>query len=193
MMGDSADVFAVIVASRLSGPVIWVGDRNAVDSLAPMALQEFIDPARMILTGCTTRKEILWASEQAMRTHGMSCVIVELHDGLTLRDSRRLQLAAGNSGCTGIILIAGRAHTSAAQTRWECVASPEEEDAKGREAGDREAGDRGARDRKTMGWEWRCTKNRQGELGVWRLQWLGGEDGRAGKARAVRLVSASAA
>jgi len=171
VMGDSADVFAVIAASRLTGPVVWVGDPDKVESLAPTALQEFFDPARVILTVGMTRKEILWAGEQAMRAAGIACVVMELRDGPDLRISRRLQIVAERSGCTGIVLISGRARNSVSQTRWECVATHGA------------AGD----------WEWRCIKNRQGRLGAWQVQWSGSRDGKAGKEDLVRLAAAAAA
>ena len=169
--GDSADIFAIMVASRLPGPVIWIGGTSAVESLTPAAVREFLDPARIILTNCTTRKEILWAGEQTIRANNVSCVVIELHDGPDLRTSRRLQIAAEDSGCTGIVLIAGRVHTSAAQTRWECVAIP---------------GNVGS-------WKWCCIKNRHGKLGTWNVQWLGDRNDKTGKTCIVHLAAASAA
>ncbi len=169
--GDSADIFAIMAASCLPGPVIWIGQAGSVESLAPVAVQEFLDPSRVVLTRCTTRKEILWAGEQTMRADGVSCVIVELHDGPDLRASRRLQIAAEDSGCTGIILVAGRTRNSAAQTRWECIATP------------------GA----MRSWRWHCVKNRQGKLGAWNVKMLGGSDDKTGQACTVDLVAASAA
>ena len=47
--GDSADMFAVLAASKLQGPIIWIGVSRDIASLAPTALQDFIDPARIIL------------------------------------------------------------------------------------------------------------------------------------------------
>ena len=64
-----------------------------MESLTPAAVREFLDPARIILTNCTTRKEILWAGEQTIRANNVSCVVIELHDGPDLRTSRRLQIA----------------------------------------------------------------------------------------------------
>ncbi|MCY4140797.1 MAG: hypothetical protein OXF56_21355 [Rhodobacteraceae bacterium] len=169
--GDSADIFAIMVASRLPGPVIWIGGTSAVESLTPAAVREFLDPARIILTNCTTRKEILWAGEQTIRANNVSCVVIELHDGPDLRTSRRLQIAAEDSGCTGIVLVAGRVHTSAAQTRWECVAIP---------------GNVGS-------WKWCCIKNRHGKLGTWNVQWLGDRNDKTGETCTVHLAAASAA
>ncbi len=149
--GDSADMFAVLVAAHLQGPVIWIGLDRDIRSLAPTALQTFLDPARFIMIEAINRMEILWAAEQAMRTNGVVSVIVELKNDLDLNESRRLQIAAEQSGCLGVILIGGKALTSAAETRWQCCACPNNENA----------------------WLWRLSKNKKGELSTWRVTWAG--------------------
>jgi len=168
VLGDSADMFAIIVASRLSGHVVWIGPAHDVESLAPTALQAFLDPARIILTVGTTRNEVLWAGEQALRAPGSCCVVMELRDGPDLTASRRLQIAAEETGALGLALISGRAHTSASQTRWVCSAV------------ETPAG----------GWHWRCIKHRQGDLGEWHVNWSGGEDGKPWKTGTLHLVAA---
>ena len=147
--GDSADMFAVLTASRLSGPIICIGLSRDIGSLAPTALQDFIDPARVILTEGISRSEVLWAAEQALRARCAQCVVIELSNGPNLRESRRLQIAAEEGGGIGLVLIHGRAHTSACETRWHCSASNTGENA----------------------WAWSLTKNRKGELGAWDVSW----------------------
>lgn len=171
-MGDSADMFAVLTASRLSGPIIWIGLAREIGSLAPTALQDFIDPARIILTEGVSRSEVLWAAEQALRATCAQCVVIELSSGPNLRESRRLQIAAEEGGGIGIILIHGRAHTSACETRWQCEASNAGENA----------------------WVWSLTKNRKGELGAWRVHWANSEtSGGAYEAGVIHLAAATAA
>lgn len=172
-MGDSADMFAVLTASRLDGPIIWIGLSRDIGSLAPTALQDFIDPARVILTEGISRSEVLWAAEQALRSGCAPCVVVELSAGPNLRESRRLQVASQEGGGTGIILIHGRAHTSACETRWHCCAD-----------------NRGANC-----WRWTLTKNRRGEPGAWRVSWMKNElsGGGAYEAGVIHLSAATAA
>lgn len=152
--GDSADMFAVLVAAQLQGPVIWIGLDRDIKSLAPTALQHFLDPARLIMTEAITRAEILWAAEQAMRTLGVSLVVAELGKGPDLSESRRLQIAAEQSGCIGVMLINGRTYNSAAETRWHCSACADDENV----------------------WLWQLSKNKKGELGAWRVLWAGGDN-----------------
>ena len=147
--GDSADMFAVLAASRLQGPIVWIGLPRDVASLAPTALQTYIDPSRVILTEGINRSEVLWAAEQALRATCAECVVIELSSGPNLRESRRLQIAAEEGGGIGLILIQGRVYTSACETRWQCTASNQGEN----------------------NWIWSLTKNRKGELGCWQVRW----------------------
>ncbi len=170
--GDSSDMFAILTASRLSGPIIWIGLTRNIGSLAPTALQDFIDPARVILTEGISRSEVLWAAEQALRATCAECVVVEMSSGPNLRESRRLQIAAEEGGGVGIILIHGRAHTSACETRWQCNASNAGENS----------------------WVWALTKNRKGELGAWQARWIKPKtSGGAYEAGVIHLAAATAA
>ena len=172
VMGDSADMFAVLTASRLSGPIIWIGLACDIGSLAPTALQDFIDPARVILTEGNSRSEVLWAAEQALRARCAPCVVVELAGGPNLRESRRLQVAAQEGGGLGLILIHGRAQTSACETRWHCAANSAAENS----------------------WTWTLTKNRRGELGTWHVNWINSDkSGGAYEAGVIHLAAATAA
>ena len=172
VMGDSADMFAVLTASRLTGPIIWIGLARDIGSLAPTALQDYIDPARVILTEGISRSEVLWAAEQALRAPCAQCVVVELSNGPNLRESRRLQIAAQEGGGIGLVIIHGRAHTSACETRWHCAAS--------------KTGD--------QSWTWTLTKNRKGEPGRWLASWERGDDnGGANEAGVIHLAAATAA
>lgn len=149
VMGDSADVFALIMAGAATGPVFWTGFSRDVESLAPTGVQVFLDPARLVLTIGLNRGETLWAAEQALRARSAACVVIELQDGPDLRESRRLQIAAEEGGALGLILVRGRAFTSAAETRWQC-----------------DAGAGG-------GWVWTSTKSKRGTPGAWRVSWKG--------------------
>ncbi len=149
IMGDSADVFALMVAGVADGPVYWIGSWREIESLSPTGIQDFLDPSRLVLTCCLNRGETLWAAEQALRARSAACVIAQLQDGPDLRESRRLQIAAEEGGAVGLTLLRGRAGNSAAETRWQCMARPE------------------------GGWEWICTKHKRGMPGAWRVSWRG--------------------
>lgn len=146
--GDASDMFAVLTASKMSGPIVWIGLRRDVSSLAPTALQQFVDPSRLVLTEVSSRQEGLWACEQALRSKGANCVVCELDVGPNLKESRRLQISAEQSGSVGLILFNGHAQTSACQTRWQCHALCDDD----------------------ASWTWKLTKNKSGNLGAWRVR-----------------------
>ena len=170
VMGQAADMFAMAVAAQTKGALIWIGQREAVESLCPTGFQRFFDPTRVITTFCLSRREIFWAAEQSLRTLKKGCVFIELNDGPDLKESRRLQIAAEEGGTLGIILIARRAQTSAAHTRWVCNPSCEG----------------------SAPWIWKLTKNKSGNIGVWRVGWRE-KSGDGGDAPDIILMAAAAA
>ena len=165
--GEAADLFAVAAAARTSGPIVWIGLARDVGNLAPTSLQSFLDPARIILAICVSRKEILWSAEQALRSPTAACVVAELGDGPDLRESRRLQIAAEEGRSIGLVLISGPTSSSAAETRWLCETSSEAD----------------------FAWVWTLIKNRKGKPGAWQARWNGKKDAK----NAIHLVSATAA
>ena len=169
-MGDAGDVFALHAAARRAGPVIWIADSGAISSLAPTGVQDLIDPVRIIAAACVSRTEALWAGEQALRTQGVGAVVIELDGGPDLQTSRRLQIAAEEGGGLGVVLVSGRAQTSAAQTRWFCSACADP-DAK---------------------WVWELVKNKSGRIGAWRVA-VSGENGGDGDAPGLVLMAAATA
>ena len=145
VMGASADVFVVALSDRTEAGVIWIGLHRDVVSLCPTGLQDYLDPDQIIIVEAVSRSEILWAADAALRAEGAFTVIVDLPDALTLKESRRLQLAAEQGGGLGLIILRAPAAASAAQTRWVCEPL----------TSDRPS------------WDWRCVKGKNGEKGQW--------------------------
>ena len=163
VLGDSVESFVLSVAAAASGPVVWAGLGRDLASLCPAGMQPFIDPARLLITQGVSRADVLFAAEQALRCVGVACVVVQMEHGPDLKESRRLQLAAEEGGTIGLVLINGRAQTSAAETRWACNAITQD------------------RHNAHM-WQWACLKHRKGATGLWHVTWLshaenGGEYG----------------
>lgn len=176
VLGTASDSFAILTAAKTVGPIIWIGNRAAVSTLTPQALNDFIDPTRLILIETANRKETLWSTEQALRCQGAALVISQIHLGPDLKESRRLQLAAEQGGGLGIMLIERRAQSSAAQTRWICTS--------------KHGGDADYEGLNSGGWTWELTKNKGGPVGAWSVAWQGGGYGQKGH---VYLATATAA
>lgn len=147
VIGAGADLFAVMAAAKQGQTILWIALYRDLISLCPTGLQTYVDIQDMVLVEAVSRGELLWAADQALRAEGGFCVILDMPDQLSLKESRRLQLAAEQGGGLGLILLRGGAATSAAQTRWDC--SPVHAD--------------------HPAWDWRCIKGKNGETGAWRV------------------------
>lgn len=152
--GPAVDMFALAAASKRCGDIIWIGLRRDIETLNPAGLASYLDPSKMILVEAVSRGEVLWAADVALRAQGAFSVIVDMPDNVSLKESRRLQLAAEEGGSLGLILLRHPASTTAAQTRWQCEPI----------MGDRPT------------WDWHCVKGKNGEAGSWRATWPGGQN-----------------
>ena len=164
--GPGRQAFAAALAGRLSGPVLWVRERRARDTLCPQGLLPFFDPARLVLARPTGVRAVLQVAEEALRSGAAPLVVVELAEATDLTASRRLQLAAGTGGGGGgaprglCLLPQARTRPNAAETRWHCTPIP----------------GGGARQL------WELVKNKRGRLGIWEVAWQAPEKDQGGHA-----------
>ena len=147
VMGAGADLFAAVAAGEQGQSILWMGLHRDLASLCPTGLQAYLRVEDLILVEAVSRGELLWAADQALRAEGGFCVIVEMPDRLSLKESRRLQLAAEQGGGLGLVVLRGGAGSSAAQTRWDCAPVHADQPA----------------------WDWACIKGKNGETGAWRV------------------------
>ena len=145
--GAGADMFAVLAAAAQDRPIFWIGLHRDIVTLNPAGLQAWLEIEQMILAEAVSRGELLWAADQALRAPGSFCVILDMPDTLSLKESRRLQLAAEQGGGIGLVLLRGPANTTAAQTRWACQPVCTDQPS----------------------WDWVCLKGKNGEAGRWRM------------------------
>ena len=105
--GVGAMSLAMRFAARRSAQRVVV----FVDTLAdfhPPAVRPFnLAMSRLVVLRTTGERDALWAVDQSLRCPGVAAVIAPL-TGIDQRQSRRLQLAAESSGCTGLILRPSR-------------------------------------------------------------------------------------
>lgn len=115
--------FIAAVLGRLmktKGVSLWVGNSERI---YPPALAEYnLEPGNLIFLQLKKDKEILWATEEALRCEAVTCVVAEVQ-GLGFTASRRLQLAVEQSRVTGFIIRkqfsgAGAINTTACVSRW---------------------------------------------------------------------------
>ncbi len=71
----------------------------------------------LVLVTARTAAECLWAMEQALRSGGADLVVGAI-DGADLAQTRRLEFAARDGDCAGVLLRARTGDLSAARRRW---------------------------------------------------------------------------
>ena len=132
-----ATAFCALLAGRLAkdaenASVLWCERPWTLDAGAlygPALLQFGIDPARLILVRVRRDNDALWAMEEGLRCGQVAAVVGELDD-ISLTASRRLQLAAEETGVTALSLRSkvDKPPPSAAATRWRLDAVTHERD-----------------------------------------------------------------
>lgn len=121
--GAAAALFAAGIAARTHGKVLWCVTKP--DLFAPAFAQAGLSSNRLICVEAGDEKTLLSCFEEGLRYRGLGAVIAEVAR-LPMIASRRLQLAAEESGVLGIAIRRWRRQTEAADfgqptastTRW---------------------------------------------------------------------------
>ncbi|MFA3918434.1 ImuA family protein [Ruegeria hyattellae] len=149
--GAGAVFFALVLAARLDGPVIWVREAWQAAQLTPSGFHPILDPAHLLIASARDQTDALAVTEEALRSGAVSLVVTELSKPLDLTAGRRLQLAARDGKATALALIPDGMGSNAAETRWSCAPVFDPQDS--------------TRQR------WELIKNKSGTLGVWDVRW----------------------
>lgn len=173
----AAPAFAGLVLARLAGgedagvsahrPVLWI--TGARGPYAPALPALGLDPARVTLVRARRPVDALWAFEEALRCADLAGVVAEDADP-DFPATRRLQLAAADSGVTALLLrpeatalSTSALPASAAVTRWRVRPAPSI-------AGPRAHGSRAG----TLGparWRLELLRCRGGRPHQWQAEW----------------------
>ena len=127
--GAAASCFAAGIAARLPGQVLWCV--TEADVYAPGLEQAGLGPDRVIIVEAGDDVSVLACMEEGLRHGGLAAVVAEVAR-LSMTVSRRLHLAAKESGTTGIALRRWRreqdafdfGQPTAAMTRWPVTVLP---------------------------------------------------------------------
>lgn len=98
------------------GLMLWLGTGRSV---FPPALMSFgVRPDRVIFIDIQRPRDVLWATEEALKCGAVSVVVAEV-GGLDLTVSRRLQLSAEQSKATGLLIRTDEhAGITSSASRW---------------------------------------------------------------------------
>lgn len=119
--GPGALGFAMALAARLDGPLLWISESWTPEQLNPVGLSRYIDPARLLLVTPKDQDDALAVAEEALRAGAVRLVVTEVTKPLSLLAGRRLQLSAEAGQTTALCLIPEGAGSNAADTRWHCA------------------------------------------------------------------------
>ncbi len=181
--GAAAHAFAMAQAGVqagagfASGTVVCIRAAHETDRLLPAGIARLLPPARLMMVLAAGEVDLLWATEEALRSGAVGFVIAAPQKPLSLTAGRRLQLAAEAGRSTGLLIIRDGMGSNAAQTRWHCApewGAPER--------GAPEGGAPEWHGRDSTLQRWSLIKNKEGTLGDWLVGWNE-------KARAVCVVS----
>lgn len=130
--GGTAAGFAAMLARQAGGPVIWLrqdeAQRRGGGLYGPGLAEIGLDPAMLTIALLPDPLAILRAAAEVVRCPGVGVAVIELWKpvaSLDLTASRRLAMAAEQSGVTALILrVDADPVPSAAWTRWQVAAAP---------------------------------------------------------------------
>lgn len=163
MLADTAAAAATtgfisgILSSLLQqqGMAVWV---SRTRQIYPNGLSAFgIHPEQIVFIHPSSKKDIAWTVEEALKCDGLTAVIADIPD-LTLTECRRLQLAVEHSKATGFLLRnRSVAVANTAVARWRITpAHCKAEEIPGVT---------------WPGWKVELLKIRNGRPGTWMMEW----------------------
>ena len=96
-----ATLFVAGILARMQGPVLWC--LRGRDLFAPALARVGLHPDRVIFCETWKDRDVLPAMEEGFKCGGLAGVVGEV-SRLSLNASRRLQLCAGESGVTALVI-----------------------------------------------------------------------------------------
>jgi protein ImuA len=131
--GPARHTFAMWVASRTSGVVLWISPSWGADRLNPDGMLGFVDPTRFLFVTPRRAGDLLWSCEESLRAGAVALVVADLPAAPALTPVRRMHLAAqtgaetGGHAPLGLLLTPGDGGAQGIETRWHMAPAHEGE------------------------------------------------------------------
>jgi protein ImuA len=125
--GPARHTFAMWLASKLRGPVLWIVQPHRRTQLNAAGIAPFAHPGRFAFVTPDKVEDVLWCMEEGLRAGCTGMVVADLETLPALTPVRRLHLAAeaGGGRPLGLLLTPGHGGAQGVETRWHMAQAPE--------------------------------------------------------------------
>lgn len=127
--GPARHVFALALAGRMEGPVIWLSPSYTPERLMPDGVVHWMQPGRLTFAAAHRPLDLLWGVEEVLRSGAVPLVVAELPEPPPLTPVRRMHLAAEEGAKHGVkplalLLTPGDGGAQGVESRWKLSPRP---------------------------------------------------------------------
>lgn len=118
--GPARRTLAVMIAGRLEGPVLWIRPSWVQERVSADGAADWINPGRIVFLDARGAEDILWCTEEALRSGEAPVVVTEIPEPPALTPIRRLHLAAqaAHHPALPLLLTPEDGGAQGVETRW---------------------------------------------------------------------------
>lgn len=132
--GPSRVSLAALILGASVGPVVWISPGWVAERVYPPGLRDLADPGRIIFARARRPEDVLWATEEALRSGAAGIVLADLPAPPALTPVRRLHLACDAGGEVAhhrgrlpplaLLLTPEEGGAQGVESRWHMASAP---------------------------------------------------------------------
>lgn len=136
LCGPARRTLALMIAGALDGPVFWVQPSWMPDRLYPDGVRAFIAPRRLTFVTPKRPEDLLWVTEEVLRSGAVPLVVADLPGPPGLTAVRRLHLAAETGGEVkrmaplALLMTPGDGGAPGIESRWHMTPAHHDRDSR---------------------------------------------------------------